>query len=66
MAGLKMVQAAGRGFRSPWDWCEVYILDWGWGPGLIEVLKNSLYDLNVQDVAAPEAASPAVGVGAPG
>ena len=62
MAGLKLVQAAGRGFRNAGDWCEVYILDRGWGHGLMGILMNSLYDLNVQVVANP-AAGP---VGVPG
>ena len=50
-AGLKMVQAAGRGFRSAGDWCEVFILDRGWGQGLMAILMNSLYDLNIQPVS---------------
>ena len=50
-AGLKMVQAAGRGFRSSGDWCEVFILDRGWGHGLMAILMNSLYDLNIQPVS---------------
>ena len=60
-AGLKMVQAAGRGFRSPGDWCEVFILDRGWGQGLMAILMNSLYDLNIQPVSelTPGLAEPA-------
>lgn len=54
-AGLKMVQAAGRGYRSAGDWCEVYILDRGLGHGLMGILMNSLYDLNVQVVQDPAA-----------
>lgn len=57
-AGLKLVQAAGRGFRSPGDWCEVFILDRGWGPGLMGILLNSLYDLNIQPVSELVPAAP--------
>lgn len=61
-AGLKMVQAAGRGFRSAGDWCEVFILDRGWGPGLMGILMNSLYDLNIQPVSALTPADPSARV----
>ena len=51
-AGLKLVQAAGRGFRSAEDWCELFILDRGFGHGLMAVLLNQMYALNVKPVSA--------------
>ena len=47
-AGLKMVQAAGRGFRTEDDWCEVYIVDKGTGNEIIREISNPDYELNVK------------------
>ena len=50
-AGLKMIQAAGRGFRNEDDWCEVYVVDKGQGNSIVRELSNPDYGLKVHRVS---------------
>ena len=50
-AGLKMIQAAGRGFRNEDDWCEVYVVDKGQGNSIVRELRNPDYGLKVYRVS---------------
>ncbi len=50
-AGLKMIQAAGRGFRNEDDWCEVYVVDKGQGDSIVRELRNPDYGLKVHRVS---------------
>ena len=55
-ASLKMIQAAGRGFRNEDDWCEVYVVDKGLGNFIVQELRNPDYGLKVyrvSDLLAP-------------
>lgn len=60
-AGLKMIQAAGRGFRNEDDWCEIYVVDKGPGNSLVRELCNPDYGLKVYRVS--DLLTPAYGKG---
>ncbi len=50
-ATLRMIQAAGRGFRSPEDWCDVYVIDKGNGADVIAALWHPNYELPIKPVS---------------